>query len=275
MSDQSETPLDNEEAAVVEPMEPEGPVDEAREALLGRFVEALGDAVVDSHIVVDKDLWIRVSADAWHEAGEVARNQLQARYFGFLSAIDWMPSPFGRSMDSEVDRLLEVAAAEAVEPDAAQSSTGSESDQGFEHGFAGGETRFQVFARVAHIGEQGSNWGVTLKVDVPDDTLALSTWTKVYAGADWHEREAHEMFGIDFTGHPSLRNMYLPTGFEGHPLRKDFPLLARHVKPWPGIVDVEQMPTSDSDEAEETGPEVTGPEEIGSEETGTNEGADA
>ena len=79
MSDQSETPLDNEEAAVVEPMEPEGPVDEAREALLGRFVEALGDAVVDSHIVVDKDLWIRVSADAWHEAGEVARNQLQAR----------------------------------------------------------------------------------------------------------------------------------------------------------------------------------------------------
>ena len=270
MSDQSETPLDNEEAAVVEPMEPEGPVDEAREALLGRFVEALGDAVVDSHIVVDKDLWIRVSADAWHEAGEVARNQLQARYFGFLSAIDWMPSPFGRSMDSEVDRLLEVAAAETEEPDAAQASTNSEPDQGFEHGFAGGETRFQVFARVAHIGDHGSNWGVTLKVDVPDDTLALSTWTKVYAGADWHEREAHEMFGIDFTGHPALRNMYLPTGFEGHTLRKDFPLLARHVKPWPGIVDVEQMPTGDSDEAE-----GTGPEETGSEETGTAEGADA
>jgi NADH-quinone oxidoreductase subunit C len=101
MSDQSETPLDNQDAAEVASVEPEGPTDEAREALLGRFVEALGDAVVDSHILVDKDLWIRVSADAWHEAGEVARNQLQARYFGFLSVIDWMPSPFGRSMDSE------------------------------------------------------------------------------------------------------------------------------------------------------------------------------
>jgi NADH-quinone oxidoreductase subunit C len=78
------------------------------------------------------------------------------------------------------------------------------------------------------------------------------------------------MFGIDFTGHPALRNMYLPTGFEGYPLRKDFPLLARHVKPWPGIVDVEQMPTSDADAAE-----ASGTEETGTEETGTAEGADA
>jgi NADH-quinone oxidoreductase subunit C len=260
MSDQNDTPEDNKElddsaapvpeAAVVEP---EGPRDEAREAILGRFVEALGEAVLDSHIVVDKDLWIRVSADAWHEAGEVARNALQARYFGFLSAIDWMPSPFGRSMDSEVDRLLE-AKDEAQAPEDAAVLAGTS----FEHGFAGGETRFQVFARVAHIGEQGKNWGVTLKVDVPDDSLALNTWTKVYAGADWHEREAHEMFGIDFTGHPALRNMYLPTGFEGHPLRKDFPLLARHVKPWPGIVDVEQMPTN---EAEQPSTEESGPAE--------------
>ena len=52
------------------------------------------------------------------------------------------------------------------------------------------------------------------------------------------------MFGIGFNGHPDLRNMYLPTGFEGYPLRKDFPLLARMVKPWPGIVDVEPMPAS-------------------------------
>jgi NADH-quinone oxidoreductase subunit C len=50
------------------------------------------------------------------------------------------------------------------------------------------------------------------------------------------------MFGIRFRGHPGLRNLYLPGDFEGHPLRKDFPLLARLVKPWPGIVDVEPMP---------------------------------
>ena len=60
-----------------------------------------------------------------------------------------------------------------------------------------------------------------------------------YAGADWHERECWEMYGVVFDGHPSLRHLYLPAEFEGHPLRKDYPLLARVVKPWPGLVDVE------------------------------------
>ena len=61
------------------------------------------------------------------------------------------------------------------------------------------------------------------------------------------------MFGIDFVGHPNLIKLYLPGDFEGHPLRKDFPLLARRVKPWPGIVDVEQMPGEDDDEAADAG----------------------
>ncbi|MGB6057692.1 MAG: NADH-quinone oxidoreductase subunit C [Microthrixaceae bacterium] len=213
------------------PVEEAAPVDEQREELLGRFTDALGDAIVGSHIVVGKDLWLRVATDAWVEAAEVARQGLHARYFGFLSAIDWMPSPYGRSMDSEVDRQL--AGEERPEPGP------------IEQGFAGGETRFQVFARVAHIGEPGNNWGVTLKADVPDEPFEVGSWTGVYAGADWHEREAHEMFGIGFAGHPGLRHMYLPTDFEGNPLRKDFPLVARQVKPWPGIVDVELMPTPD------------------------------
>jgi NADH-quinone oxidoreductase subunit C len=54
------------------------------------------------------------------------------------------------------------------------------------------------------------------------------------------------MFGFVFDGHPSLRHLYLPGEFEGHPLRKDFPLLARDVKPWPGLVDVEPMPGEDT-----------------------------
>jgi NADH-quinone oxidoreductase subunit C len=55
------------------------------------------------------------------------------------------------------------------------------------------------------------------------------------------------MYGIGFVGHPSLRHLYLPSEFEGFPARKDFPLLAREVKPWPGLVDVEPMPESDSE----------------------------
>jgi NADH-quinone oxidoreductase subunit C len=91
--------------------------------------------------------------------------------------------------------------------------------------------------------------GITIKADV-DDTMTVESWVPVFAGANWHERETHEMFGIHFAGHPDLRNIYLPTDFEGYPLRKDFPLLARMVKPWPGIADVEPMPGAADEEGE-------------------------
>jgi NADH-quinone oxidoreductase subunit C len=75
---------------------------------------------------------------------------------------------------------------------------------------------------------------LVLRTTVPHDAPALPTATSVYAGAAWHERETHEMFGIDFTGHPNLIPLLLPDGFEGHPLRKDFVLAARVAKAWPG-----------------------------------------
>ena len=107
-------------------------------------------------------------------------------------------------------------------------------------GYTGGETRFQVFARLTDIKR---HVGVTIKADVPE-SMSVPTWLPHFAGANWHERETHEMFGIGFEGHPDLRNLYLPGEFEGFPLRKDFPLLSRMVKPWPGIVDVEPMPVA-------------------------------
>ncbi|MFM7306578.1 MAG: NADH-quinone oxidoreductase subunit C, partial [Actinomycetota bacterium] len=115
-------------------------------------------------------------------------------------------------------------------------------------GYAGGATRLQVFARV---GNPFTHVSVTIKADVPDDSPRIESIHDVYAGANWHERETHEMFGIAFDGHPDLRNMYLPVDFEGHPLRKDFPLLARMIKPLPGIVDVEPLPGGGEDEGGE------------------------
>lgn len=56
----------------------------------------------------------------------------------------------------------------------------------------------------------------------------------LYPGANWHERETWELFGIDFEGHPQLVKLVLPEQFEGHPLRKDFVLMSRMAKPWPG-----------------------------------------
>lgn len=227
----------------------ETPRDERREELLGRVTEALGDAVVGSHIDPGRDLWVRVTSEAWAEAAEIVRHRVGALYFAFLSAIDWMPSPYGRSMDAEVDNVLGTGTggtggeAASEDPAGSQPSEGGESD-GIEHGVAGGDSRFQLLARVAQVGVPGDYWAITLKADVPE-SMSMPTWTKVYAGADWHERETWEMFGIEFVGHPGLRHIYLPGGFEGNPLRKDFPLLARMVKPWPGIVDVEPLPTEE------------------------------
>lgn len=208
--------------------EAEAPRDDRREAVLARINEHLGDAVVGSHIRVDDELWVRVTRDAWPEAAELAQRRLGCHFFDFLSGIDWLPSPFGRDMDSQED--IVVKGIEPKEP--APMVTG----------YAGGDTRFQVLARVYNTTE---HWGVTFKADLPDDDQSIGTWTRTYLGANWHERETHEMFGFDFVGHPNLINLYLPLEFEGYPLRKDFPLLSRRVKPWPGIVDVEPMPGED------------------------------
>jgi NADH-quinone oxidoreductase subunit C len=79
--------------------------------------------------------------------------------------------------------------------------------------------------------------GLILRTRVPKDAdgrARLATATGVYRGAAWHERETFEMFGIDFEGHPDLKPLLLPDGFEGHPLRKDFVLASRVAKAWPG-----------------------------------------
>lgn len=202
----------------------EAPRDDIRDAEIARVLEALGTSVVDSLVKPNDDMWIRVSADAWVTTGETLKS-LGYTYFCFISAIDWMPSPFGKGEEDP---------SEPIE----RSTT-------IKQGYTGGDTRFQVLARLV---QPFSTLGINIKVDVDDNAMAIDSWVQVFAGANWHERETHEMFGIGFNGHPDLRNMYLPTDFEGHPLRKDFPLLARHVKPWPGIVDVEPLPGDDSEE---------------------------
>jgi NADH:ubiquinone oxidoreductase subunit C len=98
-------------------------------------------------------------------------------------------------------------------------------------------TGFRVCAHLASL-RDGPDGGpvkrLLLRTTVGHDAPALETATGVYAGAAWHERETHEMFGVSFTGHPGLAPLLLPVEFEGHPLRKDFVLAARVAKAWPG-----------------------------------------
>lgn len=80
--------------------------------------------------------------------------------------------------------------------------------------------RFDV---VYHLLSPDNNTRIRVKVQTDDETPVPSV-VPVFPGAEWFEREAYDLYGILFTGHPDLRRILTDYGFEGHPLRKDFPV---------------------------------------------------
>ncbi|MFE6779510.1 NADH-quinone oxidoreductase subunit C [Streptomyces sp. NPDC057702] len=151
-------------------------------------------------------LTVDVPAESWISALLAARTTLGCTYFDWLSAVD------------EPGTGLRVAAHVAALPDAedvARAERGA-------HSTADPQAEPVRLRRLL------------VRTTVPHDAAVLASAVDVYPGAEWHERETHEMFGIDFTDHPGLTPLLLPDGFEGHPLRKDFVLAARVAKAWPG-----------------------------------------
>ena len=147
---------------------------------------------------------VGVAADRWAEALRIARDDLGLSFFSWLSAVHWANDPqVGDALSEEVTE------------------------------------RFELLCAVSDVtaGEL-----VVFSTDLGASDPTVDSLIGVYPGADWHERECREMFGITFLGHPRPENLYLPNGFVGNPLLKSFPLLSREVKPWPGEVDVEDMP---------------------------------
>ncbi len=214
-----------EEAAVAVETDP------VREALIEQLAAHLKDGIVGTHIA-NSDVWVRIANGSWHDAISYAKNVMGFRFFDFLAGLDWLNNT---NLSGEKSWGADAAPAEMT-----NAATG----------YAGGDTRFQVMARLRNL---DTNLGITFKVDLADEDPSVATITDVFAGADWHEREAWEMYGFTFVGHPGLRHLYLPGAFEGFPMRKDFPLLAREIKPWPGLVDKEPMPGEDADGDEEGG----------------------
>ena len=78
---------------------------------------------------------------------------------------------------------------------------------------------------------------VHLRTRCPRDDARVPSLSEVFAGAAWHERELAEMLGVEVTGHPGLEPLLLPTGFDAHPLRKEFVLARRDPAAWPGAVE--------------------------------------
>ena len=84
-------------------------------------------------------------------------------------------------------------------------------------------SREQRFDVVYHFLSPRLNQRVRLKV-ATDETTPVPSLIDVFRGADWFERETYDLYGVLFTGHPDMRRILTDYGFEGHPLRKDFPL---------------------------------------------------
>ena len=171
---------------------------------LEEFADRVAGVVGGRAEVAHGTIKVRVTPSAWKDALTVASGDLGLVFLSWLSAIDW---------------TNEVA-------------VGDEPDEPVEE-------RYELLCAVSDLSDGNL---VMISTDLDHDSPSIESVADVYPGANWHEREAAEMFGIDFVGHPDLTKLYLPDSFEGYPLRKDFPLLSREVKPWPGKVDVEDMP---------------------------------
>ena len=131
------------------------------------------------------------------------------------------------------------------------------------------------FRLVVHLARLKTLDHLLLVTYVDRELPTVASIADLYAGASWHERETHEMFGIEFGA--DLEPLLLPDGFEGHPLRKEFVLASRVAKAWPGA---KEPGESDADSTHSPGrrrikpPGVPDPSEWGPERKGPPEPAD-
>lgn len=189
---------------------------------LADFASAVAEAVGGEGRVTFGTVKVTVPADGWVDAIRTARDRFGLIFFSWLSATHWSNQvAVGEPLDDEIDE------------------------------------RYELLCTIADLSDGRL---VTFSTDLAIENPHAPSLVSVFPGADWHERETHDMFGIVFDGHPNLEPIYLPEGFVGHPLRKTYPLLSREVKPWPGKVDVEAMPDRDDDGGVDDGPSTENPE---------------
>jgi NADH-quinone oxidoreductase subunit C len=90
--------------------------------------------------------------------------------------------------------------------------------------YKGQEPRFEM---VYHLFSVPAVQRLRIKARVSEKDLQIDSLTSLWKNANWLEREVYDMFGVSFNGHPDLRRIFMYDGFEGYPLRKDFPLRKR------------------------------------------------
>lgn len=96
-----------------------------------------------------------------------------------------------------------------------------------------GNDRFEV---VYHLYSMSAKKRIRIKVRLTEADASLPSAIKIWEAADWFEREAFDMYGIKFVGHPNLKRILMWDAFEGHPLRKDYPMEKRQPIPVPSDI---------------------------------------
>jgi NADH-quinone oxidoreductase subunit C len=147
-------------------------LDQARTLISQRFATAQVEAAVEGGPIV-----VTVSPDQWTAFAQFAKNDLQCRFFSFLTAVDWK------------------------------------------------EAGLEVVARLDNVDDR---IGLMMKTKLGPGVSACPSITPIFRGANWMEREAYDMFGIRFDGHPDLRRILLSDDWVGHPLLKSYAVDTPH-----------------------------------------------
>lgn len=99
--------------------------------------------------------------------------------------------------------------------------------------------RFEVVYQLFSITHRHA---IRIRAEVPEDDATIDSVCQVWDGANWHERECFDMFGIRFRGHPDPRRILMPDDWDGHPLRKDYPLESElGDREWPGMRELHDL----------------------------------
>ena len=147
-------------------------LDQARTLISQRFAAAQVEAAVEGAPIA-----VTVSPDEWTRFAQFAKNELQCRFFSFLSAVDWK------------------------------------------------EAGLEVVARLDNLDDR---IGLMMKTKLGPGVSECPSITPIFRGANWMEREAWDMFGIRFAGHPDLRRILLSDDWVGHPLLKSYAVDTPH-----------------------------------------------
>ena len=183
------------------------------------FVSSLQARFPEAALVVAEprgEITLEFPAAAWREAGRVLRDE-----FGFEQLVDLCGVDYLGYGTDEWDTTV--------------------SSEGYSRGVEGKSTGRLVwserpddagppierrFAVVAHLLSVSRNLRVRMCAFAPDDSLpSVESLVDVWPGVNWFEREAFDLFGIVFDGHPDMRRILTDYGFVGHPFRKDFPMI--------------------------------------------------